>query len=187
MTDDYAEVPVHGKNLGWASSQLGSAGIPFGYGGRQGPVYIILVPITAMPAVQAAPWIYHQPGRLSGLAAVPWVRIILAVGFMAAMVYSCQAFGLIAGFASLITNPEVQAAAKEAEEQKDANVLDQVFSRLDEMQSDITRRTEEAKQDAVEAVTSTMLMYCGVPLMVVGVLAALFLVLRLRFAMRRKP
>lgn len=185
--DDIAEVPVHGKNLGWASSQLAGAGIPYSMAGRQGSVYIILIPMAAMPMLAGAPWMYQQPSRLAGLAAFPWVKIIVAIGFMAAVVYSCQAFGMMAGFAALIANPEVQAAAQEADAKQDANPLEQVFSRLDEMQSDITRRTEAAKQDAVEAVTSTLLMYCGVPLMVVGVLAALFLVFRLRFAMRRKP
>lgn len=184
--NDIAEVPVHGKNLGWASSQLAGAGIPYSMAGRQGGIYIILVPMAAMPMLAGAPWVYQQPGRFSGLARVPWVRIILAIGAVAAIVYFAQAFGMIAGLAALVTNPEVQAAVQEKEEES-GNVLDQVLGKLDSVQAEIQRRTEETTQNAVEAVTSTLLMYCGVPLMAIGVLAALFLVFRLRVAMRRKP
>lgn len=180
--DEIAEVPVHGKNLGWASSQLAGAGIPYSMAGRQGSVYIILIPTAAMPMLAGAPWMYQQPSRLSGLSRMPWVRIILAIGAVAAVVYFAQAFGAIAGMAALIANPDVQAAAKEKD---DGNLIDQVLGKLDSVQAEIQRRTEETKQDMTEAVMSTLIMSCGVPLVGLCLLAAAYFVLRMRFARRR--
>ncbi len=185
--DEYAEVPVHGRNLGWASSQLGSAGVPYSMAGRQGGgVYVILVPMAYMPMVAGAPWVYQQPGRLAGLAAVPWVRIVLAIGFMAAVVYSCQAFGMMAGFASLVTNPEVQAAAKAQEE--DRSTLDKLADAISGMKADVDKqieqRTQEAQQGFVQATINTAITVCAAPALVLFAVAAAWLGLRIYRARR---
>lgn len=191
MIDEYAQLPVHGRHLGYARSQLSQMGIPHSVAGHNGNVYIIMVPMPMAPMVQGAPWVHQSESWAHGLARLPWIRLMLIGGAMLAMLYFCQAAGIMAGLVGMAWNPDIQAAveAQKAERQaaEDVSVLQQLIQQLQntkaELDTQVEQRVETAKQDVQEAVLSTVIMAVGVPLLFALAAVALWLI----FKMRRRP
>lgn len=156
MNEEYAQLPVHGRHLGYARSQLAQMGIPSNVIGQNGNIYIILIPASAAPMVQGAPWMYQGESWAHGLARFPWIRLMLVGGAMLAMLYFCQAAGIMAGLVGMTWNPEIQAAVEAQKAEESENI------------------------QADEAILSTVIMAVGVPLLFTLVAVAAWLILRMR-------
>lgn len=193
-TDGFGQVPVHGRNLGYAANNLRQMGVPFQVQRGDGAIYLIIVPMPYMPMLGGAPWAYQQ-GRAEtwahGLARIPWVQLVIVVGMMIGFAYMCQAAGVVAGLAAIVANPDVQAAAQEAQtaqEEQPANVVEQVQQWLESdrnpvkaAQKDIEERQQEMGKQINEAIMGTLLNFCGLPMLVIALLGAGWLTLRLYF------
>lgn len=190
--DGYGQVPVHGRNLGYAAGQLRQMGVPFQVQRGDGAIYLIVVPMPYMPMMAGAPWAYQQQGRgetwAHGLARMPWVRLVLVVGMMAGLVMLCQTTGVIAGLGLVALDPDVQAAAQAAQEEQPANVVEQVQewfkgigNPVETVQADIEKRQQEMGKQINEAILGTLINFCGWPLLAIALLGAGWLALRLYF------
>lgn len=184
--DEYAEYPVHGRQLRYAHAQLGGAGIPFQVQRVGGGIYIIVIPAGYAPAVAGAPWV-HQPAPVSVLWDFPFVQVAVAVLILVGAYFAFQAAPLL--LASL--NSEAAAVVeKESEGEGDKGnplqaALDSVLSIPDRVSGEIDRRVDEAKQEVQEAVFSAAMTFCGVPLLGLLVIVAGALVLRMAMRSRR--
>jgi hypothetical protein len=182
MNDDYAQIPVHGRHLGWAQSSLSQMGVPFSLGGRNGSVYIIIVPMPMAPMVQQQPWAYSPPPLTRQ---IPFVQIAVAILILVGAWMLFQAAPmLLATFA-----PDSAAVAQDAEDAPgvpDANILAVVTDAIegvaaipDKVNAEVNRRVDEVKQDISEAIMSTVLLTCGTPLLIALAIVALILVFRM--------
>lgn len=179
MTDDYAQIPVHGRHLGWAQSSLSQMGVPFSLGGRNGSVYIIIVPMPMAPMVQQQPWAYSPPPLTRQ---IPFVQIAVAILILAGAWMLFQAAPML--LASIA--PDNAATAQTTEDTPDANILDTLTGAIENVTSipekvsaEVDRRVDEVKQDISEAIMSTVLLTCGTPLLIVLAIVASILILRM--------
>jgi hypothetical protein len=188
MNEEYAQLPVHGRHLGYARSQLAQMGIPSNVIGQDGNIYIIMIPATAAPMVQGAPWMYQRESWAHGLARFPWIRLMLIGGSLLAMLYFCQAAGIMAGLIGMTWNPEIQAAVEAQKSEQaaaeNANALQQLIENLEstktDLEAEVNRRVDDAKQEVHEAIMSTVIMAVGVPLLFALVAVAAWLILKMR-------
>lgn len=191
--NDYAQVPVHGRNLGYATSQMQQAGIPYQVAGRDGSVYIILIPISMAPAITGAPWLYQPPPATDALHRFPWLRAMLLVGCLIAVIFGCQSIGTIIGVGWLAIDPLYRAASETAlatPTPAPASLLERWLgdepAAAPAPANPIERTIDNATAEIGDAFAGVLATYVGIPLLGIILIAAAFLILRLYLRGRRQ-
>lgn len=165
------QVPVHGRNLRYAHSQLSAAGVPHNIMPAGGGIYIIVIAPGYAPAT---PWAHQPPSALHG---VPFVPIAMAILLLVVAWFAFQASPAL--LAMLASEPAAVAQDDAADENPLAALMDSITSIPDQVTGELDRRVTEVKQDVTEAVFSTVVMSCGLPLLLIAALGAAFMLFRI--------
>jgi hypothetical protein len=173
MTDS-TQVPVHGRNLRYAHSQLSAAGVPHNIMPAGNGIYIIIIAPGYAPAT---PWAHQPPSAMGALGDVPFVPIAMAILLLVVAWFAFQAAPAL--LAMLVSEPAAVAQDEPADENPLAALMDSITSIPDKVTGELDRRVTEVKQDVTEAVFSTVVMTCGLPLLLIAALGAAFMLLRI--------
>ena len=165
------QVPVHGRNLRYAHSQLSAAGVPHYIMPAGGGIYIIVIAPGYAPDTS---WAHQPPSALHG---VPFVRIAMAILLLVVAWVTFQASPAL--LAMLTSEPAAIAQDDAADGNPLTALMDSITSIPEQVTGELDRRVTEVKQDVTEAIFSTVVMTCGLPMLLIAALGAAFMLFRI--------